>query len=250
MSGSSLPYDEEDIKSLQLEGEDYSNLETIKKFILEHPQPSVKSRNWEAFSRRYYKTDENERGVFDDFLKDLLPKMAQLEHPTSDIKGFDPYYLMKEYAIGIAARNGWMDIVRLFENSKDPDNRAYVARMYGDNHMVEDLFRMESIENDPKTLAQIFSSLKNLKVKAVDLIERNREKYANLLAKRNDKSDSFAAYHAEELGKTPVWVIDHDDPEGMNDAMARYNGALLSISQIIDRSTLASNKWSHKYGVE
>ena len=49
-----LPYRQEEAALLQLPGENFQDVNSMLHFILTHPQPSIKLRNWEALSRMYY----------------------------------------------------------------------------------------------------------------------------------------------------------------------------------------------------
>jgi hypothetical protein len=178
-------------KETQVEGEDFNDPKSMLRSILEHPQPQIKKRNWEALVDRYrgYGRVQDERyalyrdeGISDkerskklekidakwnrgDYeKKDVLPVLKNavmgIAHlPSSSGNRLDPYWHLREKAIIFAAKEGWWDLVELFEKAKDAVNRRYVFDMYagGIFHMdhppkLDKMYRMLEDETNPEVL--------------------------------------------------------------------------------------------------
>ena len=86
-------------------------------------------------------------------------------------------------------------------------------------------------------------------MKGSDVIDRDIDKY--LLATTKTGEDSVKDYNAEELQKTPVWVVDVGKDVNPDDIFQRINlmgGALLNVQQYLDKLKTASSNWQHKCG--
>jgi len=194
-----------DAKETRIEGEDFDNPEVMLKMILEHPQTQIKIRNWEALEEAYrgwnrYRqewkakdydekvTNRWEKGEFTNskilnYLKKAAIGLSQLNVESG--KNKDPYWHVKEKAIIFARREGWTDVIEMFENAPDHDNRRYVFEYYkGDRFgekkekpQLDKCWEMLEKENHPNNLSGWLSFLyKQEPEKVENWIERNQEK--------------------------------------------------------------------------
>lgn len=219
-----------------LEGEDWDDPEVAVQFVLEHPVSSIKLRNWDALVDLWRPTPRPliERATFPsrwedpawvaryervgkeiedrwragEFVRhDLDSVVRRLATTVSKLKNeqcqrsmdFDPYYMLKERAINLAARENWPEVLRAHESNFDPTNRKYVA--WGWKELGDDaaLVRMEARETHPEPLAAILSALEDLGVDPLSLADRSPERYGRILALADDESS--AAYHAKDLAQ-------------------------------------------------
>jgi hypothetical protein len=207
-------------KETQVEGEDFDDPKSMLRSILEHPQPQIKMRNWEALQNQYtgwsrvqddrmavYRDEDLEgeeqtkklkqiddkwdKGNYQN--KDVLPilknaVMGIARLPASGDR-LDPYWHLREKAIIFAAKQGWWDLVELFENAKDAVNRRYVFDMYAGG-----IFNMDH----PPKLDKMFKMLEN---------ETHPEVLNNALYKLHKIGQNNDEVHKKNLD----WVNRHED---------------------------------------
>ena len=84
----------------------------------------------------------------------------------SSRKQRDPYWHVREKAIGFASQQGWEDIIKMFEKAQDSDNRKYVFYHYsGDSFgrneepQLDKIFKMLDRETHPENLYYFLSKL-------------------------------------------------------------------------------------------
>lgn len=233
----------EERKMLQIEGENFEDPNATVNMILNHPQPSIKKRNWEVLREKYYRSDDKTKEQMLPMFKSLITQFASISHPKQDqiSKTYDPYEYIKEQMIGMAMQHKWTDVIPLFEGSVDRGNRAEVVRAYSELEMIDDIYRLEEHEDDPQVLKQILYQLYKHKVKGSDIIDRNPEKYRNAIT--SGEPNSSESYYAKELAGTPVWVIDKGGrPEEISQMIDMMNGALLSVEQYLNHKY--ASQWS------
>jgi len=203
-------------KDTQVEGEDFDDPKKILQSILKHPQPQIKMRNWEALQDKYtgysdYQKDIRDigtrtgelRGYYDKAEKkwqsggytneDVLPILKNavmgIAHLPAKGKRLDPYWHLREKALIFAARQGWWNLLELFENAKDAVNRRYVFDMYAGG-----LFGMDH----PPKLEKMFKMLED---------ETNAEVLNNALYKLHKIGQNNDEVHKKNLD----WVNRHED---------------------------------------
>lgn len=230
-------------KMLQIDGENFDDPEASKKMMLSHPQKSIKKRNWDAIKEKYHALPEEDRPTMRPFLKDLIAQFANVYHPLQEklSKTYDPYEFIKEDMILMSMNNKWPELVRLFENSIDTGNRSEVMRAYAGFGMFDDIIRLEEKETHPEVLRKILGEFYSHKKNGSKLIDRNPEKYRQAIDVNID--DIYGKYHAEELSKTPVWAIDIDKPEEMEEFFGRRDGVLLSVKQYLEQKFASASNW-------
>ena len=173
-----------DVKeSYQSEGENYNDPQTSAQFVLNHPQPSIKHRNYKALqelfnptpqkelTERYkdpnwdfeehskisdekwgaYKRGENINKKIEPIIRKVTAQIADMTHPSQNKLNFDKYWYLKEDAIQTAGKFKWMDILAKFENSYDKTNRKYVAIAYSRMGLKDKIAQMILKEKDEET---------------------------------------------------------------------------------------------------
>ncbi len=253
-----LPYKAEEAELLKLEGEDFSNLDTIRSMILGHQEPGIKNRNWEAMERIYYgdarrpqtKLTPEDKEKMKPFIKEMIESMASMYHPNQQniSETYDPYEYLKERGISFAAYEKWADTVSKFEGAIDTGNRRRVAGAYSDMGMIDDVIRLEETEDHPEPLREILSALHKAKVVGAEILDKNLDKYRQIIARADE--NSVYGYHARELSNTPVWMVPVGSDVDPNDIFQRINlmgGALLSVKQYLEKK-VASSQWAYKFG--
>ena len=136
-----------DVKeSYQSEGENYNDPQTSANFILNHPQPSIKHRNYKALKELFdptpqrelndrmknpdwnyeehseiynqkweaYKKGEYRNKKLEPLMKNVTGQIADMTHPSRDKLNFDKYWYLKEDAIQTAGKFKWMDVLEKF----------------------------------------------------------------------------------------------------------------------------------------
>ncbi len=197
------------IPSTALNGENWNDPAISSNFVMNHPQPQIKLRNFDAimnvfnpFPRQQInkiwqeeQDSEVARSKSDpieaafkrgDFMRQdiksqvhqLTLDIASLKHPTQDKTGFDPYYLLKEKAMSYANQFGWSDVIDAYVNSHDEDNRAEAARILGQNKQIDKLLQMEAREKHPKALIGIIRGLREARYPLSKIFQN--PKYRNL----------------------------------------------------------------------
>jgi hypothetical protein len=173
-----------DVKeSYQSEGENYNDPQTSSQFILNHPQPSIKHRNYKALKELYnpepkrlgygekrpddfdytgwyenhnkeweaHRQGEMVNKELEPLLKQVTGSIADMTHPAQDKLNFDKYWYLKEDAIQTAGEFKWMDILTKFENSYDKTNRKYVAIAYSKMNQPDKIRPMIFREKDEES---------------------------------------------------------------------------------------------------
>lgn len=219
-----------------LDGENWDDLASVKKFIFEHPMAPIKLRNWAALNelwRPYYrrvlekltdpprwdsdawvarherlrdeiearwKAGEYERPELESVVRGVAKAVADVRNPTcEDVLGIDPYYMLKEKAITLAARENWPDVLMAHERNFDPNNRKHLAWAWSELKDKDALLRMEAAETHPEPLNGILHALEGLGVDPVAVIDASPQRYAEAVSKVGE--DSERGYHAKELAQ-------------------------------------------------
>ena len=208
-----------------MEGEDPGDLMATVKMIKQHHQPAIKKRNWEFLMQ--LKPPES-------VIRNLLPDISQLKHPHQDVipDTFDPYWLLKEQAIGWIVQHNSPELLQYFENTTDTESRKNLASAYGQFKMTDQLVKMEQASSDPEVLKNIFYSLYKLKYKAVDLLAHNPAKYVKIIGR--EQENSAFGYHAKEFAITPVWTVQLGLPSDGKD-IEKWDGVSLTIKQCLEK---------------
>lgn len=204
----------------RLHGEDYADPRTMARFVLTHPQRAVRSRNASALIDYHMGRDRVppgplwrlEQEVMDAYhaghykRKELEPLLKQVAAKlAADVPdaAWDRHYLTKEKFIELAKREGWDDILSLFEKAADPNNRSRVFYHHSEREDLPSMFRMLDSEAGAENIAKYLSHLvRKSPQQAVAWRDKNSEKVDRALRDQTD-----AGYHARELKK----VIDHID---------------------------------------
>lgn len=165
--------------------ENYEDPKTCVQFITNHPQPSVKKRNYKALlnifdpdprtkikelwkkpvpegdrgwhTREYDRLwDEYRDGKFrnkemEPIVKQMTTTIASLNHPSQQKLNFDVYWHLKEKAIDTIIKFGWKDLLPAFENAFDKDNRRWVAIAYSKLGDPAGVQKMMAKEREPET---------------------------------------------------------------------------------------------------
>ena len=223
----------------EVEGEDFNDLHATINMILTAKEPVLKLRNTEVLFDRFYtryrefrKTRYNDPGYeeaeakwkaggytnkeLEPTVKMIAEKLARIFHPTA--KGtFDPYYLTKEKFIYLAGQKGWNDVLKLYEDAPDNDNRRKVFDCYDGNYgktaqqpekMLEMLYKEPTAENLHHFLSRCYKikpqeTLKFIEEK--DWLDLLNQKYYGEELKRvldNIKQrEEFFKKHGEKFGK-------------------------------------------------
>lgn len=227
MGGSDEPYGE-------IEGENFSDPKTMAQIVLSHPQPQIKLRNVtallnifrgvkqkrstiDAIHQKYrstlndpnydnelsaaYDKDFSEKSVLP-IVKELAEKMAtnQLNAYTDPYSSVavDPYWLTKEKLIYVARDQNWTQILKLYEDTIDGDNRRLVYDFYSEQKNKSGMKRMLIKEINPQTLT-------NMLWKASEIIPDELNTYiVNNVKKIKTIYSSASSYYKEELKKALV----------------------------------------------
>jgi len=171
---------------LQVEGEDYDNIETSKQYLLTATEPKRKIRNFKAIVKKtniYNEPTPQKESIFIDLAKQVF----NMFHPTIDRVNFDVYWHLKEYFILMAQKFKWWDILSLYEKSYDTTNRKDVAWAYGflaqggddqDKRKAKNrLLKMEEVENSPEVLTKIVYGLTVCGIPTDELYRYRKDKY-------------------------------------------------------------------------
>jgi len=184
----------------QAENENYTNVETSKKYLSEAIEPKRKERNLSAIIKKidFYNKPTREK---EKLLRDLAVDIFHMYHPTIDRRKFDVYWHLKEQFILIAQRFKWWDILELYKKCYDSTNRAYVASAYrflseeGDDEEKEkskkSLLEMERKEEHPEALYGILRSIGEIGIDVKKLYRQNKEKYDVIFRKYKDGPYSY-----------------------------------------------------------
>ena len=167
-------------------GEDWSNPETMIEFILNHPQPHIKARNftalinfinpWKLLEQRLedylrFQAKENIEniseisaeiqdpmrkaylsGLYADQewlgkLRRIAPKIVNLQHPAEEDIGYDVYYYpLKEKLMEKANQYNWLEILQLFEKVKSPQLRSTLVDIYAERAKQDSKFLNKILE--------------------------------------------------------------------------------------------------------
>ncbi len=247
-----LPYREEEAAQLRLPGEDFQDINAMAHFILTHPQPSIKMRNWEALSRMYYGAvpynDEPRNPELAQqiaaVVKPVAEQMSKMYHQKQQQFGdYDQYEYLKEQVIHFAQRQGWMDIVQSFEKSLDPDTRKAVLGSYAEAGQTKDIYRLLMEETDPKPLYAGLYTLYKAGLKSNDIIDAEPQKYLSILSHMNE--DTSEGYYAKELANAPIWIRNKEEDEG-GEWIAREQGTLTTVEKYLNPSRQAATNWLQK----
>lgn len=237
---------------LKLEGEDWDNPQAMSNMILSHPQPGIKQRNWEELMRYYYGLNDKNKERIKPLIKQTIAGLAQEFHPKQkEISSrYDPYEYIKQSAITFSLYEKWPDILALYENTIDTGNRGHVAESYGTLGMYDRVMEMEENEQDPQVLKKILYALYKGKKSAISLLDRNPDKYRQIIDHPDDKS--VTSYHIQELADTPVWMFNLEETrkDEMMQIMELMGGALLSVKQYLAKRTPTvgkSNTYRYKF---
>lgn len=181
-------------ENYESENEDYDNPEVTAKFVLHHDSPRVKIRNlavldnivnpkptrhklkelydkygnydeaYEEYNEllEQYNSGQNISERAKNILHKVLLEIPNMSHPTSEQIGLDVYWKLKENAVFIAGRYGWVDVLEEFENSEDYSVRDAVATQYGKMGNKDGLLRMRVNEDDERVLGIINWKLEDL----------------------------------------------------------------------------------------
>jgi hypothetical protein len=175
----------------QTEGENYKDPNTSAQFVLNHAQPSVKKRNYQALvellnpspreeikqilqtnpeaygeaSERLWKEWKEGKNInreLEPLVHGVSLQIADMKHPAQDKKNFDYYWHLKEKAIETATKYKWLDVLQKMENAFDDTNRRWVADAYSKLGDQESVMRMLSKETDPQIRANMEFALRNI----------------------------------------------------------------------------------------
>jgi hypothetical protein len=220
--------DSREARETRIEGENFDDPNVMLKMILEHPQPQIKMRNWEALDDNFrgwsrYRKEWKEKDYSDEVTKkwqagefsnnrmlSYLKKAAiGLAHLSTEQKGKykfkDPFWLVKEKAIGFASQQGWEDVIEMFEEAPDQDNRRYVFYHYRGDHFgrkqepqLDKLWEMLDREEHPHNLYEFLTFLYKQDAGRVEQwVGQNRETV--------DKAIEDPSY-GEQLGKSVAYI--------------------------------------------
>ncbi len=233
VSGSSTPtpygdsgYDD------RLHGEDHRNPNAMAHHALTHPQKHIRARNANALVDYYngrdrkpdvdredwelqqkiataYNDGHYKRKELEPLLRELALKLSQEKSPEYNRLGYDRHYDTRNVFINLAKREGWDDIVALFEKALDPENRRRVFDHHSGVGVSEDrpvdvraMVRMLDHEQDAENMSQFLYRLIRLSPQdAADWRDRNEGKIQNAI-----RTDAIG-YHGKEL-KNAVDYID------------------------------------------
>ena len=238
-----------DLRGAEIEGEDFSDPHACAKMVIDHPQSAIKTRNAikliEMFRHKnplmltrgkIYKTRNPKRRnqkfakmriggyankELEPLIKETAIKLAKIQHANVS---YDPYYLAKEQFIILAGQMGWMDILSVYEDAPDPDNRSHVFESYqgtyGNKKNIERMWAMLDKETHPGNLGKFLSRLTKVNLSQLkQWIEENEDKLNDMIVRYNSQGkDSVGSYHAKEL-KAALDYISRLDPSTFRDWM-------------------------------
>lgn len=205
INGQVTPRDRE---STRLEGEDFNDVKAMAKMVIDHKMPSIKMRNADALmdyfqGRDKYDTTgedwETQRDAYirGDYrrqeLEPLIKSVARKLHTQTNLKKdeHDPYYLVKEKFILTAGAFGWDNILRMYEDSVDKDNRRYVYNIYAgktrgayEGKTDEDaMFRMLGNETQADTIMDMIGYIERKEpIKTHEWVMKNMKKLQKIAA--------------------------------------------------------------------
>ena len=253
-----LPNREEEAAQLRLPGEDFQDVNAMAHFILTHPQPSIKMRNWEALTKMYYKAapynDEPRNPALAQQIaaavKPVAEQMSKMYHQKQEQFGdYDQYEYLKEQVIHFAERQGWMDVVQSFENSLDPDTRKVVLNSYANADMTNDVYRLLMEETDPRPLQAGLYTLYKAGLKSNNIIDADPQKYLSILS--HMKENTAAGYYAKELAGTDIWLQNKADVGDMGMWIAREKGVLTTVEKYLKSPRQAArSSWLQRLAEE
>lgn len=248
-------------------GEDPDDPAALLRMIATHPLPWVKHRDYAALAEianpfpraemdRLYETpgdthEEQDRlretwrraqrpGAQPELLDEAARIIARL--PVPDHALLDPYYLLREAVIEDVTRRRRPDLLVLFEDAFDPDNRRYVAYGYTELGMAASLVRMFQRETHPEALRAMLVGLAKLGVDPIALLAAHPEQQQVAI---DVPGDVIGNYHRDQLRKEIAQLQRRQKPGSI--AGRRYhlmttNGVW---SLIVERGTRA---WKAVFG--
>ncbi len=195
-------------------GEDWDDPAALRAFILNHPLPDVKERNFEMLKglwnppphKEGLSQEEREAwwaGEYADpeltpFVRQVLAELSEIKaEPQWQKQDYDPNWKVKEEAIRTAQSLGWPDVLRMYEDNADATNRRYVAYAYKALELPNDLLRMAQVESNPEAMRAILEGLDSLGVDIEAVIAEDPERF-NLLTTAREEEHTWN-YYAEEL---------------------------------------------------
>lgn len=168
---------------------------------------SVPNEVWDAALKSYLELERDIRDSWEgdddvkELCRDVALKLYTSQHPTyTQNPHFDAYWFTKELFIRLAESYCWSDVLRMYADTRDSNNRKHVAWALKTCKDLEALLHMADNEEHAEALDAALSGIKELdKETFYAFVETNLDRLMEL--SKEDSSNAELNYYRMEMRK-------------------------------------------------